>query len=85
MTIENKNRRILFYTDSAPEAMSEIDRLDQLFRQVHNRAPESEMFIGTDWSRGRPTYSVSLYYESTQDDEVYFFVDNVRKTEIITN
>lgn len=83
MTIENKNRRILFHTDSAPDAMSEIERLDQLYRQTFNHAPESEMFIGTEWTRGRPTYSVSLYYDSTQDDEVYFFVDNVRKTEII--
>lgn len=85
MTVENKNRRILFHTDSAPDAMSEIDRLDQLFRKTFNKASESEMFIGTEWTTGRPVYSISLYYDEIQSDEAAFFVDNVRKTEIILN
>jgi len=82
----NSTARVsLFHSDSVHEVHEEINRLDNLFRNSFNRAPESSMFIGTQWNTGRTIYSVSIHYQKKDTQELEFFNQNVRKTEINTN
>ena len=75
----------LFYSDSVHEVYQEIERLDSLFRDSFNCAPESSMFIATQWNTGRTLYSISIYYDQESSKELNFFRENVRKTEININ
>lgn len=62
MTFSKK--RILFNNSSSINYVyEEMERLDNLFRSVHKRAPNVELFISTEWNNNQPIYSLSIYFD----------------------
>lgn len=68
-------KRIFFNNSSSiNQVYEEMERLDNLFRAVHKRAPDVEMFISTEWNNNQPIYSLSIYFNSSNPNDAEYLM-----------
>jgi hypothetical protein len=69
-------RLSIYYSHSTREILEEITRLESLYRAIHGRASNVDMFVGTQWENNtRALHSLTLYFKSGQEEAVHFFAE----------
>lgn len=71
----------IFNSSSVNQIHGEMERLDNLFRNVYKRAPEVEMFISTQWKNDRASYSIALYFQSRHREDAEYLMSQTNNNQ----
>ncbi len=74
----NTNRKVIFSSRSSDEVYTELDRLADLFKNVHRRKLDCDLYFSSQGADRENIYSVTVYYGS-QLDELAWLEANVKE------